>query len=116
MKRDCCKYTAGMLKDAVVFERLTQVRQPNGGFSKQWEGIPGAPSRGMFTSLSGREVWQAQRVQAETRNRLVVRWFAGLTAADRARVRGKVYAITYVPDVDRRDQWLEIELAGGVAA
>lgn len=105
-----------MLRDAVSFERLTQVRQPSGGFSDQWAVISGAPRRGMFKPLSGGEVWQAQRQSAESRNRLVVRYSSGITAADRVTVRGRVYSITYVPDADARDRWLEIDLAGGVPA
>jgi SPP1 family predicted phage head-tail adaptor len=113
--RDCCKYNAGMLRDAVEFERLGTVDQANGGFDETWTAISGAPTRGMFKPMSGGEVWQAQRQSAESKNRLVVRYFSGITAADRVKVRGRVYAITYVPDIDARDKWLEIDLAGGVA-
>jgi head-tail adaptor len=54
-------------------------------------------------------------VNAETKDRIVTRYFAGLTPADRVVMDGRAFNITYINDLERRKKWLEIDLAGGVA-
>jgi head-tail adaptor len=45
----------------------------------------------------------------------VVRYFAGLTGNDRVLIEGRPHNIRFVKDVERRKQWLEIDVSGGVA-
>lgn len=111
----CCKYSAGMLREPVTFERLTRVSDGSGGFSEPWTAVSGAPTRGMVKPMSGSERWQSQRVEAKATHRIVVRYFADLTEADRVVIRDRAYNIRFINNVDFADRWLEISAEVGVA-
>ena len=111
----CCDYSAGMLRTPCQFQRKTRVSDGSGGWSEAWTNLAGAATRCSFKALSGGERFQAQRAEATTRNRIVVRYFAGLTEADRVVIGGRRYDITFINDVELRGRWFEIDLDGGVA-
>jgi len=113
---DCCaKYDARMLREPVTFQRKTRTANGRGGFTETWAEISGAPTRGHMKALSGSERLMADRVDATTRNRLVVRYFSGLREEDRVLIRNRTYNIRFLNNVEFRDRWLEIDLDGGVA-
>ena len=111
----CCDIKAGMLQTPVAFQRKTRTPNGTGGFVDAWEPLSGSATRAHVKSLSGFERLQASRVNAETKERLVCRYFAGLRADDRAVIEGVAYNITFINDVERRKRWLQIDLSGGVA-
>ena len=111
----CCTYNAGMLRTPCQFQRKTRVADGKGGWSETWANVAGAATRCHFKALSGGERFQAQRAEATTRNRIVVRYFSGLQEADRVVIGGRRYDITFVNNVELRNRWLEIDLSGGVA-
>jgi len=115
----CCgsksKYSAGQLREPVTFERKTRTGDGSGGFTEAWSTIAGAPTRAMVKALSGSERWASQRVEATASHKIVIRYFADLSAADRAVIRGRAYNIRFVNNVDFADQWLEITADLGVA-
>lgn len=111
----CCQYSAGQLRTPCQFQRKTRVSDGSGGWSDQWANLSGAVTRCSFKALSGNERFQAQRAEATTRNRIVVRYFAGLTEADRVVIGGRRYDITFINNVELRNRWLEIDLSGGMA-
>ena len=104
-----------MLRTPCQFQRKTRVSDGSGGWSEAWTNLAGAATRCSFKALSGGERFQAQRAEATTRNRIVVRYFAGLTEADRVVIGGRRYDITFINDVELRGRWFEIDLDGGVA-
>ena len=55
------------------------------------------------------------RAEATTRNRIVTRYFAGLTEVDRVVIGGRRYEITFINNIEMRNRWVEIDLSGGVA-
>jgi SPP1 family predicted phage head-tail adaptor len=112
---NCCKYTAGMLTEAVLFQRETLVADGVGGSTSVWATIAGAPSRGSIKALSGSERWASARVEATASYRIAVRYFSGIAERDRTVVRGVAYNIRFVNNVDFANKWLEIDLSGGVA-
>lgn len=111
----CCDVTSGMLRTTVEFQRITRTADGAGGWAETWAAIPDAPSRAWVRGASGFERLQAGRLDAQTTDRLTCRYFAGLTAADRVLVDGAAYNIQWVDNVERRNRWLDMRLAGGVA-
>lgn len=102
------------LRTAVAFQRNTQTRDAYGELTDSWATIAAAPTRCAFKALSGTERLVASRMDAQTRVRIVVRYFAGLTEADRAVIAGQNYRITFLNNVRNEGRWLEIDLAGGL--
>lgn len=111
----CCDYNAGMLRTPCQFQREQKVSDGSGGWTKDLSNLAGAATRCSFKMLSGGERWQAMRTEATTRNRIVTRYFADLTEADRVTIAGRAYNITAVDNVELRNRWLVIDLDGGVA-
>jgi SPP1 family predicted phage head-tail adaptor len=111
----CCDVQAGKFSTDVQFQRKTRDANGSGGWVETWAPIAGAATRAMVRALSGYERIQADRVNAGTRERLVCRYFPGLTAADRVLIEGRAYNIRFVNDVERAKRYYEIDLEGGVA-
>jgi SPP1 family predicted phage head-tail adaptor len=103
------------MREPVTFERLTRTDDGAGGFTNAWTTISGAPVRGMVKPLSGRERWASQRIEATANYRVVVRYFSGLTEADRVVIRGRPCQVRFVANVDMADRWLEIDVEMGAA-
>jgi SPP1 family predicted phage head-tail adaptor len=111
----CCDINAGMLRTAVTFQRKTRVANGSGGFTDTWATLSGAATRAHVKALSGYERLQSDRLNAETKERLYCRYFAGLTPADRVQIDGRLYQIRFINNLERRNRWLEMDLEGGVA-
>jgi SPP1 family predicted phage head-tail adaptor len=104
-----------MLRTPVTFQRKTRTPNGSGGWSETWGAISGSAARASVKGLSGFERIQSDRVNAETKERIVCRYFAGLRPDDRVIIEGRAHNITYINDVERRKRWLEIDVSGGVA-
>lgn len=111
----CSKYNAGMLRTAVTFERAVKTSDGAGGYSEAWSELLGAPVRGYIKQLSSREQYASERIEGRVKLRLTVRYNALLAETDRVLIRGKRYNIEGINNVEFRNSWLEIDLAGGVA-
>lgn len=115
MKQDCCKYTAGDLREPVTFQRVTRTADGAGGWTETWAAISGAPVKAKVRQLSGGEVFRFNRTDAAVELMVVTRWVDGLTAADRVLIRSRAHNIRVLNNVDFADQWLETGVSGGVA-
>jgi SPP1 family predicted phage head-tail adaptor len=111
----CCDINAGMLRTPVTFQRKTRTPNGSGGFTDTWSTLANSATRAHVKSLSGFERLQQDRVNAETKLRLVCRYFAGLRPDDRVLIEGRAHNIRFVNDVEFRKRWFEIDLDGGVA-
>jgi len=111
----CSKYNARMLREPIEFQRMARTGDGAGGFTEGWAAITGAPTRAMVKALSGGERFQSQRTEATASHKIVVRYNAGLTAVDRAVIRGRTANIVFVNNLDFEDKWLEITVNVGVA-
>ena len=111
----CAPYSAGMLKEPITIQRSAKVSDGAGGFSETWGTLAGAPTRGAVKALSGSERYASDRVEATTRWRLTMRYFAGLLESDKVVIRGRSYNIRFINNVDLNDLWMTIDLDGGVA-
>ena len=87
----CCNMTAGMLKEPVTFQRATKAIDGAGGYTETWGAISGAADRAKARALSGSERFASDRVEAVTRWRITVRYFAGLLESDRVLIRTRAY-------------------------
>jgi SPP1 family predicted phage head-tail adaptor len=111
----CCDYNAGMLKEPVTFQRMTRTSDGAGGQSQTWATIATAPTRAAVMPLSGSERYQFDRVEANVRLKVTVRYVAGLLESDRVLIRTKAHNIRFINNVEFADRWLEIMVDGGVA-
>ena len=112
----CCKYSAGKLKEPLTFQRMGAATNVDGNVvAAAWATIAGAPTKGMVRPLSGYEASQAQRLSAEVKLMLVVRYTASLREADSVLIRGLRHNIRYIKNVDFDNKFLEIDVQGGVA-
>ena len=112
----CCKYSAGKMREPVTFQRLGSASNVDGNVvAGSWATIAGAPTRGMVRPLSGYEASQAQRLSAEVKMLVVVRYTAALREADSVLIRGLRHNIRYIKNVDFDNKFLEIDVEGGVA-
>lgn len=110
----CGKYSAGMLRDPCRFEREVRTPDGAGGWVSTWQPLAGAATRCHLRRLSGSEVWQAARVSAQINAKIVCRWFADLTEADRVIVDGRTWNIRFIGEEGTR-KWFELSVQGGVA-
>lgn len=111
----CCKYSAGMLKTSVSFERKTLTPNGSGGHTETWASISGAQTKCAFKAMSGFERFASERTEARSKNRITCRYFSGLTESDRVVIGERSYNITFINNVEMGDKWLEIDISGGVA-
>jgi SPP1 family predicted phage head-tail adaptor len=109
----CCNIKAGMLREPVEFQ--SQVITSVGGGASTITYTNRANVRGAFKPMSGSERLYAERLDATTRNRLVIRYRSDLTESDRVIIRGRAYQIRSIINTEFRNRWLEIDLDGGVA-
>lgn len=112
----CCDMTAGMLRTSVIFQRLTRVADGAGGATETWAAISGASSKAFVKALSGYERYASDRTEARASYRAVVRYFTGLTAADRVLIDGIAYNIQFIDNLEFRNMWLQIDLDSGIAS
>lgn len=111
----CCDFNAGMLREPVTFQRGERESDGAGGFIKSWRPVSGASEWAHVKAVSGGERLASDRIEAITRWRITVRYFAGLLESDRVQFRGRVYNIRFVNNIELRDEWLQIDLDAGVA-
>lgn len=109
----CCDYDAGMLQTAITIQRRVRVTDGAGGWSESWETI--LTTRAYMKGLSGYERFTSDRLNAETKDRAVIRYYADLLPSDRLVVDGRAHNITYINDVERKHRWMVLDLSGGVA-
>jgi SPP1 family predicted phage head-tail adaptor len=112
----CCQYSAGMMREPVTFQRLGTATNVDGNVvAGAWTNITGTPTKGMVRPLSGYEASQAQRLNAEVKMLVVVRYTSALREADSVLIRGLRHNIRYIKNVDFDNKWLELDVEGGVA-
>jgi len=109
----CCDITPGQLRESVTVEE--QVKTDIGGGATEITWQTKFTTRGKFVPLSGGERLYAERLDAQTRNRLTIRYRADLLESDRVIVRGRAYQVRFINNIEFRNRWLEIDLDGGVA-
>lgn len=112
----CCDMSAGMLREPISIERASRTSDGAGGYTDDvWSQVSGSPERAYVKALSGSERFASDRVEATTRWRITLRYFAGLKESDTVVFRSRRYNVRFINNMELRDQWLAIDLDGGVA-
>ena len=109
----CCNVQAGMLREPVEFQ--SQVKTDIGGGATTITYVKRVSLRGHFKPMSGNERLYSERIDATTRNRLIIRYRTDLLESDRVIVRSRAYQIRFINNLEFRNKFLEIDLDGGVA-
>ena len=109
----CCDFSAGILREPVEFQR--QQKSDIGGGASEVSYVTRCNVRASFRSLSGGERFYANRLDATTKKRIVLRYRSDIVDSDRVIVRGRMYQIRFIDNVELRNKWLIIDLDGGVA-
>lgn len=109
----CCDMRAGMLRVPVLFEAPTNTANGTGGYTEVWATVSGAPTYAHVEEVSGDEVFNSDRVEATHRLKIVCRYSAAVNEKQRVTVRGKIYNIRNVRNMEFRDKWLSIMVDGG---
>lgn len=97
---------AGPLNKRVTFQRRVTGRDEFGQPVEGWEDI--ATVWASVEPISGRELLAAQQVMGETTHRLRCRYRSGLTAANRALYKGRVFDLQ--PAINPREQNASLEI------
>lgn len=97
----------------VTFETPTDTADGRGGFTRTW--ATSHTARAHVRGTGGREVVINDRITAINGKRVTVRYFAGLEEKDRVTIAGRVHNIRYINNVEERNEWLVINVDGGVA-
>lgn len=112
----CAKYSIGKLREVVTIQAKTQAADGQGGFTSSWAAVSGAPTRAMIAAAPGSERWGFMRQSPGNTYKMVTRYFAGATGAQRVIWKSKEYAVLGVVDPDGGGDWLEWRLSDGVAS
>lgn len=109
----CCDITAGMLREPIEIQQ--QSISVGVGGARDISYTKRADVRGMVKPLSGSERLYADRLDATTRYRVVIRYRSDIVESDRLIIRSKAYQIRFINNLEFRDKFLELDLDGGVA-
>jgi SPP1 family predicted phage head-tail adaptor len=109
----CCEITAGDIR--YLAELQGQVNTPIPGAGNRRSYVKKDDIRIGFKALSGYERNNADRLDAQTKNRITMRYREDITESDRILFRGKAYNIRFIDNVEMRNRWLVIDVDGGVA-
>ena len=112
----CGKYSPGQLREIVAIQAETRAADGMGGFTVTWATVSGAPTRAMISAAPGNEKWGFMRQVPGNTYKMVTRYFAGASAAQRVIWKTKEYAVLGVVDPDGRVDWLEWRLSDWVAS
>jgi len=112
----CAPYPIGAFRQTVSIEAKTRTPDGQGGFTVGWAALSGSSTRAMITAAPGNEKWGFMRQVPGNTLKMVTRYFAGASAAQRVIWKGKEYAVLGVVDPDGMANWLDWRLSDGVAS
>ena len=108
---ECCKYHAGLLRRRAELKHEVKTDLSGGAIAITHETYDNVWCH--FEPVSGSEVYKAMRVDANTKNRMVIRYRDDVRESDIVIIDGRAYGITFIKDVDYMHVWLAIDLDGG---
>jgi SPP1 family predicted phage head-tail adaptor len=104
---------AGRLRKRLVLQSKTEARDAYGGTVITW--TDEATVWGAIEPLSGREYFSQQAVQAESKVRIVLRYYAGISTSWRVSHGGLFYNIEDVLNHDTRNRQITLMCREGVS-
>jgi len=109
----CCDLTAGMLRNQMEVQRVTNSADGMGGYTKSWAKVQDAWFH--LKPLSGGERMQAMRIESTISHRAHCRASVDVETRDRLSYDGRVFNVKAVLDLEERGKWYELDLEEGVA-
>ena len=98
-----------------MFESQTATDDGAGGRTMAWAAVSGAPTKCHFKQSGGSEAWRDERLNAQARAKVVVRYNSSITEKMRVTIGGKAHQIRSIDNVEQKSRWLEIAVERGVA-
>lgn len=105
---------ADLLWKSVTLQRATKVSDGAGGYTETWNDL--AIVDGGIAAMSGNEGWSSDRLEAKSKWRLLIAYWGELFETDRVVIDGRAYNVSFVNDVQKRDEWTVLELGEGYVA
>jgi SPP1 family predicted phage head-tail adaptor len=102
------------LRFNVTFQSKSQAQDTFGQPLDDWTDV--FTTRAKIEPLTGRELFAAQQVNAETTTRITIRYRAGVDASMRIQYAGVNYNILNVRDLGMRHAWIEMMCSSGLIA
>lgn len=94
-------HRAGELRQRVTVEVAAQTRNAQGGFIETF--MPEGDRYAKIEPLSGREFFEAQRVDSDITHQITMRNYSGLTTSHRITYGSRTFNIESVINTDERD-------------
>ena len=98
--------TAGELRQRITFQQPVKAEDGYGGHVVTWANLVSVWAR--VEPISGREYFEAHKIQAEVTHRVKVRWLVTVNKSMRILYGERVLEIESIIDIDERRKFLEI--------
>jgi SPP1 family predicted phage head-tail adaptor len=92
---------AGLLDRRITIERATETTDAVGGVTREWG--PLATVWAQVLPISDGERWRAEEVAAHVTHRFRIRWGAGVLPTDRIVYEGRIFDLSGVKEIGRRE-------------
>lgn len=102
---------SGTLRKRITIQRRSQSVDEYGGQSGAWQDL--ATVWGSFEPTGGKEDAQSGQVRAVATFKIGLRYFAGLTAADRLVYNGRIFDIVNINDIEELHREFDITAREG---
>lgn len=97
---------AGKLRHAVNIEVVTETPDGMGGITKSWATWKSV--RAAIWPISGKELIEAQKLEAKLTHRIRIRYLSGLTPKHRIKLGSRIFKIHSVINFNERNREIEI--------
>ena len=109
----CCEMDAGNLRNKIEIQRRAKVPDGGGGFTLSWVKVFSTYAE--IKPMTGSEGLVGMQLQAQVSHDIIIRYRAGVTAANRVLFEGRPFNIVSVINVEERKKWLQLRCMEGVA-
>lgn len=103
---------AGKLRHAITIQRKSVTTDEYGGPVESWADV--ATVAASVEPMAGRELANAQTVNAEITTKITMRYLSGVLASDRITFEGKFYNLQSVVDPEMKHRTLIIMASEGL--
>ena len=104
---------AARLNKRVDIEKSVQIADGGGGFTESWQIF--ATVWASIEPLRGREDYDNSRIHGRTNYRIVIRYMPGIETKMRVNLKGRVFNINAVMNIDEANEMLELLAEEGVS-
>ncbi|WP_078382337.1 phage head closure protein [Sutcliffiella halmapala] len=98
---------SGKLNKRITIKENNQIRNRGGGFKPSEEEVI-LSTWANINTLSGREFWQAQQMEAEVSHKVTIRFRSGIKRSQMVFYQERKFEIQYVFNRDEGNRFLEL--------